>query len=275
MLDEYKIIYEDYANTYLKDWQLLNKNDLCNRYLDAKEPLRSAYLSAIIFKYWFLIEAWYNSQAVRIATEEDCYEVVIECIQYSLERHVWTEPNNKLYKDPNGPDKAINIHIKSMKTTFYQTTSKDKRKLNYAILSLDLISENKPEDFYLEDLAAAPEDQSFENYIQHFIRDKFFHGDSFLVFMIDTIINNDVFILDTAGIDNSVVVSQRKLTGALKNLNRDFAEAFSARYDIPLEKILLEIDKINVLSYKDLTAKIKFSLLNLTYNRDFMRWLRS
>ena len=72
MLNDYRQLYEDYANTYLTGWKTANKNDLCEHYVTEKEKnskLADAYLSAIIVRYWSLIESWYNSQMYKFATE--------------------------------------------------------------------------------------------------------------------------------------------------------------------------------------------------------------
>ena len=270
ILKEYKQIYEKYVNSQLPEWQSIDKNELCNLYLQHKgESIDNVYLSAIILNYWYLIDSWYNRQEVKIATEEDCYETVIDSIQYTLNNHVWTDPTNKLYNDSKGPDKAINIHIKSMKTTFYQLTLKDKRKLNYALLSLDKISENSPEDIYIEDTIRT-EDSSFELYLEKYIKDKFLQGNWFLALLIDIIVNNDIFVFK----DNITDISQRKLTKCLKGIDLDFIKSFSIRYRLPESLVSENFKKMDVLTYKDLSVKIKSCLFELVYDKEFMQWLR-
>lgn len=270
MLTEYRKIYENCADSLIPNWRTINKNDLCNLYLKHKgTALENAYLSAIILNYWSLIGSWYSSQQYKFATEEDCYESVIDSILYSLDKHVWLNKNNPLYRDKNGPDKAINIHVKSMKTTFYQLTLKDKRKLNYALLSLDKISENSPEDIYVEDTIRT-EDSSFELYLEKYIKDKFLQGNWLLALLIDIIVNNDIFVFK----DNITDISPRKLTKCFKGVNSDFIKSFSLRYNLPESLVDENFRKIEVLTYKDLSVKIKSCLFELVYDKEFMQWLR-
>ena len=61
-----------------------------------------------ICRYWHKIGALYfNSQPVF--KEEDCYDWLMNAVIYTLKNRKWLDPACSLYKDKNGPDKALNI----------------------------------------------------------------------------------------------------------------------------------------------------------------------
>lgn len=275
MLKEYKQLYENCANSGIPNWKELDKNLLCNLYLENKgKPLENAYLSAIILNYWNLISSWYTSQQYKFATEEDCYESIIDSILYSLNKHVWLDENSSLYGDKNGPDKAINVCIKSRKGTFYQLSSKDIRKLNYNSLSLEAISENVNDDFYLEDENNKDTDYSFEIYLENYIKKKFNEKDYFLAFFLDALINSNVFVNEINNNEQIVAFSPRKTITRLKNLSLDYLDIFAHRYAVSKEIAVKQAEIIKGLTYKQFNDNIKNGLLKLTYDRDFMRWLK-
>lgn len=275
MLNEYRQLYEKCADNGLSDWRLLDKNVLCNKYIEHKgTPLENSYLSAIIVKYWGLIESWYSSQQYKFATEEDCYELVIDSILYALNKHTWLNPESSLYGDENGPDKAINVCVKSRKVTFYQLSSKDIRKLNYNSLSLEAISENVNDDFYIEDENNDDKNYSFEAYIEGYIKNKFKNKDYFLSFFIDMIVNIDVFSSDLSEEELTVSFSPRKVTSYFKKMPIEYVESFSLRYGIDKHEVEEQLEIIKGLTYKQISDNIKNGLLKLTYDRDFMRWLK-
>ena len=118
MLTEMKKIYSDQADM-IEGWKDKSKTELCNLYIQNEndEMLRNCYFSAIILNYWNKI---YTLQAntYLTATLEDTYQWVVDGILYALEHRKWLDPNNKLYTDPDAPDKVINRRICFMKKPF-------------------------------------------------------------------------------------------------------------------------------------------------------------
>lgn len=98
--------------------------------------LRNCYFSAIILNYWNKI---YTLQAntYLTATLEDTYQWVVDGILYALEHRKWLDPNNKLYTDPDAPDKVINRRIKCTRINHLISENRYKRKLHINLLSLD------------------------------------------------------------------------------------------------------------------------------------------
>ena len=152
MLDEYKNSYKETANQ-IPNWLNIDKNDLCNLYLDNEgTDIQQAYLSAIIYKYWSLIPK-YHSLSYNVASPEDVYEWLVDAIMYALEHKSWKNPKSSIYNDPCGPDKVINRCMKCRRLTYYQAINRKKRQGGAIQLSLDEISEETTDcNTYLEDL---------------------------------------------------------------------------------------------------------------------------
>lgn len=88
----------------------------------------NSYFSAIVLKYWNKIYSLYANTYLT-ATPEDAYNWVIEGIMYALKNRKWKDPNNKLFTDPNGPDKVINRKIKCLRINHLTSQNRYKRKI--------------------------------------------------------------------------------------------------------------------------------------------------
>ena len=68
---------------------------------------------------------------------EDCYEIVIDTINYVLAKRVWENPESSLYNDPAAPDKAFHIVLKRQLHIVLAKLSADRRQANFNTLSID------------------------------------------------------------------------------------------------------------------------------------------
>ena len=125
MLDEYKNLYCECANNYIKGWKQIDKNQLCNLYIEHENDskLSQAYLSAIIYKYWKLIPKFY-SISYNVVQPEDVYEWLLSSILYALKHRSWLKKDSSIYMDKNGPDKVINRCMKCRRFTYYQAINR-------------------------------------------------------------------------------------------------------------------------------------------------------
>ena len=133
---EYKRIYEQVANTYIKDdWKNMDKNELCFKCCEFEgkdNKMYEAYLCAIIVRYWSLIGANYR-QGKGAYSESECYDWLIDSINGTLSTKSWLNPESSLYNDKLAPDKSINVRMKSHRQGFYQW-SNCKIKHKYFVL---------------------------------------------------------------------------------------------------------------------------------------------
>ena len=139
MLGEiYNSCYET-ANS-LRDWQKLNKNDIANLYLDNRyTEMGNIYGAALLCKYWYKVGLiWKNNK--KAMTQEDCYEIVWDGIEKAMDYAAWRNPENSLYQDPNGPDKAINVCIDSVRKVYYTFTNRDIYYKHIDVIYIPIIS---------------------------------------------------------------------------------------------------------------------------------------
>ena len=278
MLEEYKSIYQNEADK-IPNWKTINKNQLCRLFVEEPSKERkNSYFSAIVCNYWHLIPKYYN-MSQNIATVEDVYNWVIDTIVYVLDNHVWTDPKSSLYKDVNGPDKAINKNLSCRRYTAYQAFNRQKRKPSYLNVSWEEIADRCEIDTLTEEFME-PQDLDINN----LIRNCFVKKQYMTAFIIDNIAYGDTFSLysetkegkkskqdeDSEAFKNEsgyVVFNKLWLEKRLKKLSPADAQYFANRYDLPLE--VVEDKLINYLakaSNKDIKNLIKNTLDDLKNN---------
>lgn len=259
VLDDVKKSYLECANV-IPDWKKLSRSDLCNKYLEVKNTnkyLADSYLSAIVYKFWNVFEHNYKTQHGNFYSETDFYQSGIDGILEALDKHVWTNPENKLYGDKNGPEKAINVTIFSLKYNIYQAASRQKRKINIGTTSLQELQECGVDTKYVkfeDDISLV------ELSLQEFIRMQFIKCDYLMAFLLDSIINIDAVHRDTGNINFT------KIKQHLKNLNEKYLKMFSQIYDIELEQVTLGAQYITRMSSDQLNRNVRRCLVNLKHN---------
>lgn len=232
MLDEYKQIYIECANL-IPNWQKLSKSELANLYIENEDnDLANSYFSALMCKYWNLIGSYYYKQHVKIASETDCYDWLIEGITRALNKRVWKDPNNVLFKDKIGPEKAMTICISSTRLTFYQYTQHDNRSLNYTLLSLDQLQENSSDGFFI------PYEDKYETtqiYLKGLITDFFNKKDYFVCFFIDALFNANIVDKNEL-LDYNVNIN--RFFKYIREMNDEYLNRFSIEYGLDVDSVI-------------------------------------
>lgn len=259
MLNDIKNSFIESANL-IDNWRNIDKNTLCNLYIENENTLLAdSYLSAIILKYWFKIKKFYDISKPA-ATVEDCYEWLYQSILYALEKRKWKDENNKLYTDPNAPDKVINRQIICRRLTFFQLLYKDVRKLNINILSTDATySTDDGDDIAF--LEPSQEDDHSDNDIASFIQFLFSQKEYLKAFIIDGIINTNCFTIE----DGVYTLSHVLLMKNIKNIPDNYIDIFSNLYIIDREEVCKAIKCIKLIDENTLTARIKRDLIYLKH----------
>ncbi len=193
--------------------------------------MADAYMSAIICRYWSAISKYYAASRTSVSVET-CYDWLIRSILYAIKRRPWTIPESNLYGDPTGPDKTINQVIKSTRLGYYQYSNANKRKCNYGNTSLEQLIEN------LGEAAPLPEedpslDLPMSIDLKNFVRDAFKNKEYVLAFMVDGIVNYEVFDYER-GKDGYTYsqFSPKRLARHLRSLSSGYCERFSNTYKI-------------------------------------------
>ena len=239
LLEEYKRAYKKTANN-LENWEHINKNKLCNLYIENEnnKTVAGYYLSAIIYKYWYLIDKFYRLSP-NVVTPEDVYEWLIDSILYALEHRMWLNPESSIYNDTNGPDKVINRCMACRRFTFYQSINRKKRKDGFGTVSIDEMMEE-----YNDSLDAIGDTSVVETFtdvdsdltLKNYIKERFIKGDYMGAFFADIIsFTGDVFVINPK--TNRYVLSKEKVANFFRDPGNHYTELFAKRYGVPLKEV--------------------------------------
>lgn len=232
MLEETKKIYEEQAN-FIKDWKNINKNQLCNLYIQNENDskLANCYLSAIILNYWNKIYTLY-SKTYLTASYEDAYDWIIEGILYALKHRRWLDKDSSIYNDPNGPDKAINRKIKCIRLNFLSSQNRQKRKLRINLLSLDSLEDS---DNFIGEY------NQYIDYYKDIIYKLYINNLKNESIILDLILNEDCFVKK----DNQIIFNINNLSNIIQNLSIDiYSKYFSVQYNLNYYDVFDSIQKL-------------------------------
>ena len=272
MIKEYKDACFQNASL-IPNWKQIDKNELCRLYVDAKksdDSLADSYLSAILYKFWNVTEHNFHSQKYKVADEGECIDWTITGVLYALNHHVWDDPDNVLYEDEKGPEKAINTCIYSTKVNFYQRIKHQKEKLSYESLSLEQLMENASDSYYIP---TYDKDNTLDNHMIDVIREAFYKKEYAKAFILDEILNDDVF---ERVIDGEKIYSQfsdKKLRKQLRKLDSNFCKRFSDRYDVDFSEVANSIHYVTDLDYSKLFIKVKKSLKDMQRDKHLKKYI--
>lgn len=205
--------------------------DMCESYLGTDDDyLKSAYVSAIILRYWGKINTYYYKSVSLRIEEVDALYWVMESVVKVLNAHVWADPNSTLFNDPDAFEKAFNVRLACARYTDYQASNRLKRQKGYNALSLNQIQDDFHDLFIVQDNSAVISFHDVEAYelVKYFFNRK----DYFKSFLIEGII--------TYGL-----VSDRLLKQFFMSLS-DYSIEFSLRYGVPIEKVIKAIGYIQI-----------------------------
>lgn len=283
MLKEIKQSYKNYAEK-IDGWENMNKNQLVNLCIDneGNEYKYTCYLSAVILKYWWNIGKYYNQSKSSGVEIEQCYEWFIHSIMRAIEKRPWRDPSNKLFGDPNAPDKVINRKLFSVRQNFYQASNTDKRKVNFNLDSIDemnstvgdsyysnvsgmdeLLDENNHSELYMKTKAC-------KDLVQHLI-DK---GKVFDALIIDGICFGDTQKerITPNGITTSEF-SERKLVQHFNDFNENFVNYFSLVYNVNSESLNGIIQKISNTKNTRIYSLIRKSMLKMKDDKEVLAYI--
>lgn len=262
MLNDLKNCYGKIAQARLgNNWKQLDKNECIRNYCDIEDKFKSeGYLAAAMYKYWHYVDS-YTREGSGAYDAETVYDWLTHCMQYAKKNQPWKEGGN-LAGQWNGPDKAINIYMKSMRQGFYQWSNSKKRSAEFnQVLSLDRLIEDTG-DANLFDCA----DNSHENVpgvlaIKNLVKKNFNSKNYMGSFIIDGIVNCAVF--DTKkGEDNYKYTqfNKRKLSKHLRNIDDKYCELFAKTYELNPEAVVTARDECSTLSSTRIYTLIKHTL---------------
>lgn len=251
MLEEYKQLYEENASL-ISDWKSIDKNAICFYYVDNKdtmsETIKDAYLSAIIYKFWYLLKFTYHKQdnSIEVISIEDCYDCLIASIMYVLDKAVWKNEKSSLYGDKKAPEKAISIRMKSISGNMkYLSLFTDKKKINHLSYSLDELVDNSSDGFYMKSF---DEYDFFDDFVYKYIIDNFTSGDYFKAIIFDIMCFEGCFDSTTNKFDCT------KILRFINSIDDNYISYFCGRYDINIIKLQFALSLFNGLKLTDIES---------------------
>ena len=273
MLDDLKHIYEESASLIPK-WKSVGRSELCRRYLAAKasgSDLTESYLSAIICSFWNLISHNYFSQQNPMATPEDCYGWVVDSILYCLDKKVWEDENSPLYKDPNGPEKSINVCVTSSRANYYVAQNRQKRFIALQTISLDYLQELYPE---VLDEAVFDKVDAHKDFIYNKIRNLFIDREYFKAFFLHQVLYGNFVKQDCTGKYVKLYFDYNACRKSVRIMNAEDGKFFASQYNFDNEKVQKALHYVNNMSYAQMQASQDALLRSLRADSEFVSLLR-
>lgn len=255
MLPELKKNLEFSADTLVPGWRDLSKNEVIQKYVDEENTnLQDGYLSAIMCKYWGAINRCYN-KVYKTASVQEAYDMVVDGILYALKQRAWLDPTNKLYNDPNGPDKALNVAISSAILVYFQFSNTQKRKAQVTALSMDYLFDEYGDTVFRE----VHTDFNEGSYlIEKLVKEEFNKQNYAASFIIDGAAYGDTFKYTKSS--NGIIVSEfnkRMLMKHLKHLDYNYLSDFAKRYKLSDETVNKAAETCSEMSTERLTTVMK------------------
>ena len=121
------------------NWKQYNINDLFREYIKHEnEPIGEQFFAGIICRTWGYAGRVYL-QCKKHVPYDQCYDILLDAINYVLKKRVWENPNSSLYNDPAAPDKAFHIALKRFKSLALSRLNSNKRRADFNTMSVDEI----------------------------------------------------------------------------------------------------------------------------------------
>ena len=251
MLEDGKKLFEQCANR-IGGWRGMSKQALADLYVENENNnfLKEGYFSALAYKCWNLIGSNYIKNP-RITSPEDCYDNLMDSMNYALKHRRWLQEDSNIYQDPNGFDKALNRRMKSLRLNKYVEAMRQKNRLNYMNVSVDSLIDIAGDVFFCED-----DDINIDvakEFAEDVIIESFNGKKYFRAFLFDIVISSDVFVKNS---NDEFEFNYKKTCGFLRNIDDRYCKYFSERYYVPYDKVVEASKYVTVLSTDDMVEKI-------------------
>lgn len=160
LLKETYNLYLNQANL-IANWQFMSLEELADLYIKAEDNEdnlnKSSIFSALVCRHWYMLLYYWKRRKKGYTTTPEEYETCIEDgILSAFSYRAWLNPENKLFGDPKGAEKAFYKCINSKVKLLYRSNSVYKRTLdvssNHLVYSLDKIIDDYNDHIDLEEV---------------------------------------------------------------------------------------------------------------------------
>lgn len=236
MLEEVYDSYRSLADEI--EWTKYNQNDLFFEYINHEDDdLKEKFYAGIVCRYWGYTGKMYL-QCNKHVPFEQCYDVLIDTINYVLDKRVWLNPESSLYGDKTAPDKAFHMVLKRQRSILLSNLTAFKRKTNFNTLSIDEIHEKYSDA--AEGLFEIYSTSEHEWELVDFIK----NHDPLEIIILDRICFGEWRTL-------------KNIVKLIKNLDESYSEYYNISYGISPENYTKIITKIGEAKDSRLLSEIK------------------
>ena len=250
MLKEYKKLYQQQADL-LPGHRDLTQVELADGY-NAGGPLKDSYLSAIVVRYWNIIDKMIYKD-YGLYDPKEAYDWFMDALLYILNDQPWHREGTTVYKDPKGVEKSLNTCVKCSRANWFQASNRHKRRINHNLSSLEALSEEYKDAYVPRELII---DTSLDNSYAYLVCEAFKRQQYLLCLVIDVIVNDLKFDKE---LDNRSLIFNIKK--CIKTLPANYPKLFAETYNLDPKTVEKSFSYI----YNMSDTKLKQGIENYLY----------
>lgn len=221
MINETKKTLLDSAS--LIDYENVSNTQLAKEYIRRSvlnDISSNSYYSALVIKNWVSIFKIKSSVSFyKMITIEDCYDWVIDAINYVLKYKKWEDKNSYLYDEDDAFDKMFNLILSHIRIANLKKLYNNKNKSNNYAESLDYLNSEIGFEPSIKETDLSVLYESIHRFIQE--------GKYINAIIIDKICFSDVFTLNK---NKNEILNYTSLYDQLYNLDTRYFEYFNKKY---------------------------------------------
>lgn len=211
----------------------------------------------LIFRSWrALINILYKQKNTSLSVEE-CYCIYLDALEYVIETTPWKNEDNSLYGDNSAFIKAMMQCTHSRKVNYVIAQHRQKRILNCNALSIDALNDDFKEGYFSRYHDSYSD--TGKGSLHELIRELFNDGDYLYSFILDAVLNLDIF-------DTTHNLDYRKLRKYLRDINEAECANFSTSYNININEVNESLKSFQDLPTNKLTNEINRCMMMLKHN---------
>lgn len=251
MLSECREIYVKSASS-IPDYKKIPQMELIDKYLEGG-PRSEAYLSALILRYWNIIDKQlYKDKGLY--DEKEAYDRYIEALMYAIQYQPWKSEDSSLHGDPKAIEKLLNTCVNCSRANWFQASNRLKRKINHGIGSLESLQEDYNDSFLPADMYEETSVFSYQNLVvRYFNRQQYL-----LALMLDVIVNDISFTTSTD--DKGIIQAIKK---SIRSLPDNYSQIFAETYSLDAKQVETSFKYIYNMSDVKLKQSIEVYLYKL------------
>lgn len=262
MLNEIKLSYEKYADTYLPGWRGVDKNKLCIDYSNCNDAsYRDKLYSAIIAKFWDVFDT-FSYKCNKFMSVDNVYDMYIDSLMYVLNKAVWKDSDSSVYMDSHAPERCLIMRMKHQRLNKIRDMGRQKEFANFMPVSLDSMIDEFG-DFAGDALLTVERDSDLLVKDVEYIVGNCIKKKQYLTSIV-------IYILSTSPVGGGDERLSRFLFKQLHTMNDNFCEEFAFMFSLKKEFVKDIVEPFMNMSSKELNTRVN-NILTQLKNRTQIR----